>query len=80
MPSLASLISLTAYALLSVATPISQEDWSGPHSGKPSPTGWPVQSGQPKSPSTAPPYLNDLAKREGKLWFGTATDQPACKL
>ncbi|KAL2436467.1 Endo-1,4-beta-xylanase A [Exophiala dermatitidis] len=25
---------------------------------------------------TAPPYLNDLAKAAGKLWFGSATDQP----
>ena len=25
---------------------------------------------------TGPPYLNDLAKARGKLWFGSATDQP----
>lgn len=25
---------------------------------------------------TAPPYLSDLAKADGKLWFGTATDIP----
>ena len=24
----------------------------------------------------APPYLNDLARSAGKLWFGSATDQP----
>ena len=24
----------------------------------------------------APPYLNDLAHSAGKLWFGSATDQP----
>lgn len=30
----------------------------------------------PPNPATAPPYLNDLARRAGKLWFGTAADIP----
>jgi hypothetical protein len=25
---------------------------------------------------TAPPFLNDLARADGKLWFGTAADIP----
>lgn len=27
-------------------------------------------------PAIAPPYLNSLAQKEGKLWFGTASDIP----
>jgi len=27
-------------------------------------------------PATGPPYLNDLIRAKGKLWFGTATDIP----
>ena len=39
----------------------------------------PGPSSSPYANSTnpdGPPYLNDLAKAKGKLWFGSATDQP----
>ena len=33
---------------------------------------WPT----PPSCLTSPPWLNDLARERGKLWFGTAADIP----
>jgi endo-1,4-beta-xylanase len=37
-----------------------------------------IPHGSPPSTSspTGPPYLNELAQKHGKLWFGTAADIP----
>jgi endo-1,4-beta-xylanase len=60
--------------------------WPSSAPGKPSaPSQTSTSSTAPSSPTSscqgyfeplAPPYLNDLAQAAGKLWFGTATDQP----
>lgn len=73
--------------------PQKSSGFPGPQSwpGKPGPTASTTSSGSsstaPASPSCsgyfeplAPPYLNDLARSAGKLWFGSATDQPVSSL
>ena len=42
----------------------------------PAPTGLTPPSCSGYFEPTAPPYLNDLAQAAGKLYFGSATDQP----
>jgi len=37
---------------------------------------WPHGSPPSTSSPTGPPYLNELAQKHGKLWFGTAADIP----
>lgn len=43
--------------------------------GPPPPPILPVMPGRP-SRFNQPPFLNDLARRAGKLWFGTASSIP----
>ncbi|KAI1616834.1 family 10 glycosyl hydrolase [Exophiala viscosa] len=70
----------TASSVSSTTTSVSSTIASSVTSGTSvSPSG----STSPTSPSCsgyfeplAPPYLNDLARAAGKLWFGSATDQP----
>ena len=61
-----SLLSLSALAISAIAAPGSS--WSAWQSTA-------TSSSAANSP-TSPPYLNELAVKAGKLYLGTATDQP----
>ncbi len=74
MHSLHNLAALAALVSFATSTPVTSSSGS---------SGWGPPGGPPGglssyySPSpTSPPYLNDLAQSHGKLWFGSATDQP----
>lgn len=82
-------ILLAGFVTLAVSTPVKNE-WPTT-ANWPATGGWPHQSpsatlsSTPSVPTcsgyfepTGPPYLNDLAQAAGKLYLGSATDQPVC--
>jgi hypothetical protein len=90
MYSLTRIAAASALVVLASANPVAHgqwQSWSASYTTKPSMTASaPSMSSTTTVASTpscqgyfeplAAPYLNDLAVAAGKLWFGSATDQP----